>query len=144
MKVSAGGCDMTKSLSIIGELGDSRYAEPHLYYTATIAPPKSPSVSTTMLAFELNGRLKGSSTYTGQPIDYSGEHMDFKKTNNLFLSIGAGEGTSNTVFKDDNEGADEEEDVNEEKGTQTQMRGRSQNLSQSGNAVQMFRSDTIF
>ncbi|KAH1091166.1 hypothetical protein J1N35_018423 [Gossypium stocksii] len=81
---------------------------------------------------------RGSLTYIGhQPIDYSGGHMDDRRTNDLLLLIRANEGTSNTMFKGDNEGVDEEEDVDEEKGAWTQTRGRSKNLSEYSSPVQM-------
>ncbi|KAH1038792.1 hypothetical protein J1N35_040535 [Gossypium stocksii] len=42
-------------------------------------------------------------------------HIDYRRTDNLFLSSGASKGTSNIMVKGDNEGTDEEGDASEEK-----------------------------
>lgn len=63
--------------------------------------------------------------------------MGYKRTDDLLLSMGANEGTSNIVLKGNNEGADEEGDAGEGKGAAKQTKGRSQNMSQSDSAVRM-------
>ncbi|KAK5825100.1 hypothetical protein PVK06_019904 [Gossypium arboreum] len=58
-----------------------------------------------------SSNTKRSSMYTGyQTNDYSSGHIRYWRTDDLLLSIEAGEGTSNTVLEGDNKDAGKEGD----------------------------------